>query len=273
MTRHDLRHVFATRFVESGVDVPAVSRWLGHRGGRGRLPWLTLWLTAILALAPLRLAAAGRAIALQDTHANLRELGGLLTDNGSIRTNVIYRSAALWGLSEGDVATLQQLRIHTLVDLRKATEITPKRADPPAWLQTLRTRVLLPLDGKGAVTGSQYYKFVLRQHPGEIRSFFGLLAETNNLPLLFHCAHGKDRTGIMAALLLLSLGTPRDVITADYLESHGAGEVKQAWIEAVYQEVDAVGGIDAFLGHCGVPTEVRRRVRLSLTRPIRPATR
>jgi protein-tyrosine phosphatase len=241
--------------------------------GLGRLLWLTLLAAAILSLAPSRLAAEGRVVALQDAQANLRELGGLPTENGPLRPNLIYRSAALWGLSPGDVATLERLRIRTLVDLRKATEITPKRADPPAWLQTLRTRVLLSLDAKGATTGSQYYKFVLRQHPGEIRSFFGLLAETNNLPLLFHCAHGKDRTGIMTALLLLSLGTPRDVITADYLQSHGTGEVKPAWIEAFYHEVDASGGIGAFLEHCGVSPEVRRRVRVNLTGPIRPAPR
>jgi protein-tyrosine phosphatase len=238
-----------------------------------RLLWLTLLAAAILTLAPLRLAAEGRTVVLQDAQANLRELGGLPTEHGPIRTNLIYRSAALWGLSPGDVATLEKLRIRTLVDLRRAAEITPKRADPPAWLQTLRTRILLSLDAKGATTGSQYYKFVLRQHPEEIRSFFGLLAETNNLPLLFHCAHGKDRTGIMTALLLMSLGTPRDVITADYLQSHGTGEVKQAWIEAFYQEVDAAGGIAAFLEHCGVSTEVRRRVRVNLTGPIRPTPR
>jgi integrase len=33
MTRHDLRHLFATRCIESGVDIPTVSRWLGHRDG------------------------------------------------------------------------------------------------------------------------------------------------------------------------------------------------------------------------------------------------
>jgi protein-tyrosine phosphatase len=239
---------------------------------RGLL-WLTLVAAAILTLAPLRLAAEGRAVALQDAQANLRELGGLPTGHGPIRSHLLYRSAALWGLSPGDVATLEKLRIRTLVDLRKATEISPKRADPPAWLQTLRTRVLLSLDAKGALTGSQYYKFVLRQHPGEIRSFFSFLAETNNLPLLFHCAHGKDRTGIMTALLLMSLGTPRDVITADYLQSRGTGEVKAAWLEAMYQEVDAAGGIGAFLEHCGVSPEVRRRVQVNLTGPILPAPR
>lgn len=250
-------------------------RVIPHQPARrpGHLRRLTLWAAAILTLAPLRLAAEGRTVALEDTQANLRELGGLPTENGPIRTNVIYRSAALWGLSPGDVATLETLRIRTLVDLRKATEITPKRVDAPAWLQTLRTRVLLSLDAQGATTGSQYYKFVLRQHPAEIRSFFSLLAETNNLPLLYHCAHGKDRTGIMTGLLLMSLGTPRDVITADYLQSHGTGEVKPAWMAAFYQEVDASGGIVAFLEHCGVSPEVRRRVRVNLTGPMRPAPR
>jgi integrase len=33
VTHHDLRHLFATRCIESGVDIPTVSRWLGHRDG------------------------------------------------------------------------------------------------------------------------------------------------------------------------------------------------------------------------------------------------
>jgi integrase len=35
LTHHDLRHLFATRCIESGVDIPTVSRWLGHRDGGG----------------------------------------------------------------------------------------------------------------------------------------------------------------------------------------------------------------------------------------------
>jgi len=33
LTHHDLRHLFATRSIESGVDIPTVSRWLGHKDG------------------------------------------------------------------------------------------------------------------------------------------------------------------------------------------------------------------------------------------------
>lgn len=33
LTHHDLRHLFATRCIESGVDIPTVSRWLGHKDG------------------------------------------------------------------------------------------------------------------------------------------------------------------------------------------------------------------------------------------------
>jgi integrase len=33
ITHHDLRHLFATRCIESGVDIPTVSRWLGHKDG------------------------------------------------------------------------------------------------------------------------------------------------------------------------------------------------------------------------------------------------
>ncbi|NJL12698.1 MAG: tyrosine-protein phosphatase [Microscillaceae bacterium] len=50
--------------------------------------------------------------------------------------------------------------------------------------------------------------------------FFSLLLEEKNLPLLFHCTAGKDRTGFAAALLLSALGVCRDWIYADYLASN-----------------------------------------------------
>jgi protein-tyrosine phosphatase len=56
-----------------------------------------------------------------------------------------------------------------------------------------------------------------------------LLAREDSYPLVFHCAAGKDRTGILAALVLHILGVEDDVIAADYALSHAAMERLMAW--------------------------------------------
>lgn len=213
------------------------------------------------------LLGADRFVPLQDHEANLRDLGGLPAAGGSIRPGLIFRSAALCKLTGPDVATLENLRLHTVVDLRQPHEITRHTADNPTLLRTVARPLRLSLGAHGAVTAHEYYQRVLRQHPAEVKRFFEVLADPNNLPVLFHCAHGKDRTGVMAALVLSCLGTPRQVITADYLASHGTGTVKPAWIEAAYAVVDAAGGIEPFLDRCGVTAETRARVRANLIAP------
>lgn len=223
------------------------------------------WLVVALMLRlSTGLFGAERTISLQDQEANLRDLGGLPASGGAVRSGLIYRSAALCKLTKSDVTTLATLHLHSVIDLRQAHEITPKSADNPALLLTVARALRLPLSAHGALSGRGYYQLVLRQHPQEVRRFFEALADPRNLPLLFHCAHGKDRTGVMAALLLLSLGTPRESITADYLESHATGAVHRHWIEAAYAEVDRAGGIGPFLSLCGVTPETFAHVRTNL---------
>jgi protein tyrosine/serine phosphatase len=73
------------------------------------------------------------------------------------------------------------------------------------------------------------------------RQLFVALAERNNLPALFHCTTGKDRTGWAAAALLSLLGVPKDAIMQDYLRSND-------YILAAYRKT-----IDAFVAGGGEP--------------------
>ena len=68
------------------------------------------------------------------------------------------------------------------------------------------------------------------------------VAEAPDAPILVHCASGKDRTGVVVAVLLLTLGVPREVIVEEYLLSEGA--VERAWIE---QALDGVGDVGRYL--------------------------
>jgi protein-tyrosine phosphatase len=81
------------------------------------------------------------------------------------------------------------------------------------------------------------------------------IAEAPGTPILVHCASGKDRTGVVVAVLLLTLGVPREVIAEEYLLSDG--EVDRAWID---RAIDGVGDVEKYLDRVDL-----RRVRAKLT--------
>lgn len=208
--------------------------------------------------------AAGRAVPLVGTH-NTRDLGGLPTRGGTVRGHMVYRSGALCFIGSADVKTLQELHLHTIVDLRNPIEIQREGLDRAALLASVR-RLSLPMSNSRGM-GQEAYRYLLRENPGAIRTFFVTLADETSYPLLFHCSAGKDRTGILTALLLLSLGTPRDAITDDYLQSmrNSRGlEVHEQWLGEVYSAVDKAGGIEPYLAKDGVTHETLERVRAHL---------
>jgi protein-tyrosine phosphatase len=65
------------------------------------------------------------------------------------------------------------------------------------------------------------------------------VAEAPDVPILVHCASGKDRTGVVVAVLLMTLGVPREVVVEEYLLSDG--DVERAWIERALDGVSDVG--------------------------------
>jgi protein-tyrosine phosphatase len=69
-----------------------------------------------------------------------------------------------------------------------------------------------------------------------------VVADAPGVPVLVHCASGKDRTGVVVAVLLLVVGVPREVIVAEYMLSDG--EIERAWIEGA---IDGVGDVGRYL--------------------------
>jgi protein-tyrosine phosphatase len=166
--------------------------------------------------------------------ANLRDLGGYTTRDGrALRWGVLYRSDALSDLSDQDVAYLERLRLRRVVDFRSATE----RERDPDRLPDGVTAVWQPIAGRGLdpralqdqmlageLSADQAAAWLIesnRAFVGEFRQvyarFLRELADPANLPTLFHCTAGKDRTGFAAALVLLALGVPRETAMNDYL--------------------------------------------------------
>ena len=152
-----------------------------------------------------------------------------------------------------------------IIDLRGSMEVMLQGKDSQKLTCDEAHRVSLPLVN-GFHPDAAYYRELLKNYGGRrnMVKFFSLMADKSSFPVLYHCAFGKDRTGVMTALLLMALGTPRQSITADYLMSPG---VREEWLKAVYQDVDAAGGIEPFLRQVGVTSEVLASVRANLVVP------
>jgi len=167
--------------------------------------------------------------------ANLRDLGGYVTRDGrrALRWGFLYRSDALADLSDQDVAYLARLRLHRVVDFRSAAE----RERDPDRLPDGVSVVWQPIAGQGLdptelqdrllageVSADQAAAWLVegnRAFANEFREVYARflrdLADPANLPTLFHCTAGKDRTGFAAALVLIALDVPRETAMRDYL--------------------------------------------------------
>lgn len=174
---------------------------------------------------------------------NARDMGGFRTaGGGTVKSGLLFRSDELSGLTENDLARLDTLGIRTFVDFRSRKEIERSRNKLPRSARALELSIdggdlNAVLDSVDENSGPKIMERVNRslvRKSGEVyREFFSLLARRGNIPLLFHCTAGKDRTGFAAAMFLSSLGVSREDIFRDYmLSAIGAEKKFGALIEA-----------------------------------------
>lgn len=157
---------------------------------------------------------------------NVRDLGGWQTAAGStMRRGRIFRGDDLADLTDEDVTVLTDvLGIRTVVDLRSADEV--ERA--PGRLQPHRVRLLhRPLlarpthapnvleEGAEVDLVERYLEYLVAG-PRQVCAALTAVAASCDAPVLFHCSAGKDRTGVVAALLLSLVGVPAESIIDDY---------------------------------------------------------
>lgn len=168
---------------------------------------------------------------------NFRDLGGHATQDGRpVRHGLLFRSGSLYGLSAEDWVLLQQHGLRSVCDLRSTPE---REREPFAWLGTpglqyfardyagsfgdlrrLMSGVMIDVAQARAAMCAAYRQLPFEQAPG-YRHVFASVA-TGELPMIVHCSAGKDRAGIVAALLLSALGVPRRTVFDDYLQSKSA---------------------------------------------------
>lgn len=164
---------------------------------------------------------------------NLRDLGGYVAVDGrSVRYGCLYRSDQLCHLTDADLDAFQELGIRVVFDLRNEAERAAfpsripegvevrERTSPGTDAADVRTLEQVVASGDlpardDELRGSIYVELLDRLAP-ELNTILTLAADAQERPLLFHCAAGKDRTGLTAALLLGLLGVPEDDILDDY---------------------------------------------------------
>lgn len=164
---------------------------------------------------------------------NIRDLGGLpLSSGGQTRSGVLFRGDTLQELTEEDVALLRSLGLRTVIDLRTPLEADregrgPLANEPIAYVnlpfmpdeQMMRGRDVaqdLVVAERRETDRVQHYLNYLRHAGDRVVGAVKVMAAPDGPPALFHCAAGKDRTGVLAAMVLDSVGVDREAIIADF---------------------------------------------------------
>ncbi|MHB8330204.1 MAG: tyrosine-protein phosphatase [Acidimicrobiales bacterium] len=178
-------------------------------------------------------ADPSRHIALRGC-CNFRDLGGYPTADGR-RTcwRRLFRADGLAWLTDGDLEILTELGVRSVIDLRTPLEMETRGrfrddVDGVAYhhlplTDTLPGEEQVPAWDDTAFVSSRYAT-MLRDGADTVTRAVTMLADADNLPAVFHCSVGKDRTGVLSAVVLGLLGVPDEVIVEDYALSASAME-------------------------------------------------
>jgi protein tyrosine/serine phosphatase len=208
---------------------------------------------------------------------NARDLGGLPVEPaGATRFRALVRSDLPGALSTADPRALAGYGIRTIVDLRASREV----AETPSPLAGVPGYVHVSLvedpETWRALAGDadmgDFYLWLAAERADRIAEVLRSIAAAPPGAVLFHCLAGKDRTGIVAALLLDLAGVARGAIVDDYLLSDGAVPMQYRPIpEYLHRFLDHLderhGGVAAFLAASGVPAGAQTALRARLVDP------
>jgi protein tyrosine/serine phosphatase len=200
-----------------------------------------------------------------DGCVNARDLGGL----GQIRPGAVVRMEAPGRLTEAGWAAAWAHGVRTVVDLRDASEREPDRAPRPAGITTVQ----VPLDPVGTpfyehwkkidnLASPLYFPAMLAEHPQPVITAVRAIASAAPGCVAFHCAGGKDRTGLLALVLLTLAGATPEEIIADYLLTY----------DRMKQRYDEIGAPDQLAAVTQLLASRNTTIKASLTATITSLT-
>ena len=235
--------------------------------------------------------------------ANFRDLGGYLNRDGqTVRWRRLFRSDALQEMTQSDSRfAIQDLNIGLVVDLRNPNEAERDGRGPLLDLGAdyrhvplLEGRGIPPFTGGDVVErlSATYQWLIHNSGPRVAEAVNAVAASLRSEPaegrgaVVFHCSAGKDRTGMLAALILEVLGVDTEAISADYILTNEVIEGILRRIKAMennntvttqslsaqpaafqgFQDTlqQEYGGAESYLRKHGVAGETLERLRTSL---------
>jgi protein-tyrosine phosphatase len=224
---------------------------------------------------------------------NVRDLGGLPTGDGRVtKHGVFLRGDTLCDLTDDGRRSLLEDGVRTIVDLRSADEIE-REPNPFATIDGVRYEHR-PLNDPGVTSrisviedSTERYRVMLDANGQRIAAIMDIIA-TSPRAVLFHCFAGRDRTGIIAAILLRLAGVPDDLIVQDYAVSDERlvtryeewrarqNEIQRARMDQSIVEAETTirgtldhldakhGGVDAYLLRNGLDPAIIGRLKADL---------
>ncbi len=199
---------------------------------------------------------------------NFRDLGGYATTNGeSLAWGMVYRSDVLSTLTENDLDYLNHLGLKSVLDIRGEGEVAhaPDILDP-AWSYEFYPAVpdefSLDLAPYASICDqtphifTKYYCAMIDQLPDRVGAILTKIFDAEK-PVVFHCSGGQDRTGIIAAIILLMLGVPEDTVAVDYTLSPNFDPSLSSRMEQTICHIkDSYGSVENYVYNvCYVPVE------------------
>lgn len=224
---------------------------------------------------------------------NARDLGGLPTHDGRVtKHGVFLRGDTLCDLTDDGRRSLLEDGVGTVVDLRGTDELE-REPNPFAAIDGVRYEHR-PLNDPGVTSrisliedSAERYRVMLDGNGQRIAAILNVIAMSPRA-VLFHCFAGRDRTGIIAAILLRLAGVPDEVIVEDYAISDERlatrydqwrarqNEIQRARMDQSIAEADATirgtldhldakhGGIESYLLENGLDPAAIGRIRQDL---------
>lgn len=242
---------------------------------------------------------------------NFRDIGGLKTKDGkTVKKGMLYRSAKLADLTNRDIETFKTLSITQIIDLRSTSELKKDPDLVPNQVKYLHRQIGkedINIDDfnqkflSGYWSGESFEKYMIsgniqmiEEGPYYFPQILKDIANNSSGASVYHCAGGKDRTGVLTALILELLNVPRESIINEYLTTniqskekyllkeeklkrytnnsldpkiYDAKKAHRAYIEAALNTIDhKYHGIDRYLtDYLKVDPETIKKLKQKLT--------
>ncbi|MDR2954214.1 MAG: tyrosine-protein phosphatase [Prevotella sp.] len=198
---------------------------------------------------------------------NFRDLGGFRTKEGRYtKWGKLFRADELSNLTKSDLHYLRSIPITSVIDFRARNEAkrTPDKLPPTVHF----TYPIAITPGNLSTEGVQanllktnidshmkHMNRLLVSDPACVRSFrifFAIVQNNLSAPLIFHCSAGKDRAGMAAALVLLSLGVDEETVMEDYLMSKVYLSDKYSAFIAKYPRAESIFTVKRMFLQAGI---------------------